>query len=451
MDTWLNTEHQQGPDNADCPICKGAGFVYPVTTSGHPDFSRVVPCQCRRQELKDERLVQLQRYSNLGVLSRLTFGNLISKGRGDGDASEEHFARVCEAARDFANNPSGWLILVGPSGCGKTHLVCSIANHNISRGLPAFYIGVADLLDHLRSAFSPASDITYDELFERVKTTPLLILDDLTMSSTTPWAKSKLEQLLDYRFNACLPTVITTDVPVEEFDENLRGHLTDTELCQMYVIKGKPLSSLEHMGGIELELLRRMTFSNFDYKRLNLPPEERRNLEQAYNLALSFAQSPQGWLIFLGINGCGKTHLAAAVANYLRHEGRSALFVVVPDLLDHLRSTFGPESKVSYDELFEKIKEAQVLILDDFGEQSATPWAQEKLYQLINYRYNARLATVVTTCLSLDDIERRVSSRMIDPSLSLVFTITVPDYRGDTRASREPKSKQRYTRRGSLS
>jgi len=75
----------------------------------------------------------------------------------------------------------------------------------------------------------------------------------------------------------------------------------------------------------------------------------------------------------------------------------SVLFIVVPDLLDHLRSSFGPDSRVSYDALFERIKKAPVLVLDDFGEHSATSWAQEKIYQLINYRYNARLATVITT------------------------------------------------------
>ena len=152
--------------------------------------------------------------------------------------------------------------------------------------------------------------------------------------------------------------------------------------------------------------------------------------------------------MFLGDNGCGKTHLAAAIANHLKNEGKPVLFIIVTDLLDHLRSTFGPESRISYDTLFEKVKNAPVLILDDFGEQSATSWAQEKLYQLINYRYNARLATVVTTCFSLDEIESRISSRMMDPSLSLVFNIMAPDYRGDRKMSGEQKPAKRYPRKG---
>ncbi len=435
-----------------CPICKGAGFVHPLSASGRPDFSRVVPCRCRHEELKKEKLAQLQRYSNLGALSRLTFDNLLPNGRYDEAALQQNFTRAYEAAKAFANEPQGWLILVAPSGCGKTHLACAIANYRLSLGQPAFYIGAADLLDHLRSAFSPSSDIAHDELFERVKNAPLLILDDLTMAATTTWAKGKLEQLLNYRFNVRLPTVITTDVPVEEFDESLRGHLTDPELCTICVIQGKSALTLEHLSSIELEALSKKAFNNFDYKSLNLSSEERQSLEQAYRNAVNFAKSPEGWLIFMGVNGCGKTHLAAAIANHLRREGKSVLFIVVTDLLDYLRSTFNPESRLSYDELFEKIKKTPVLILDDFGEQSATPWAQEKLYQLINYRYNARLATVITTCLSLDEIESRISSRMVDPSLSLVLNINAPDYRGDIKAPRvqEAKSQQRYSRRGRL-
>ena len=420
-----------------CPICKGAGFVHPALDSGQVDFSRVVPCRCSKGELRKKKAEYLEKYSNLGSLSQLTFDNLSPKGRGANAISQERFAQVYQAAKAFADNPDGWLVFLGPNGSGKTHLACAIANHRLSLGEPVFYIGTADLLDHLRSAFSPTSDTTYDELFEQVKNVPLLVLDDLTLGSATAWAKEKLEQLLQHRFNTRLATVIITDIPLERMDERLRGHLVDDEFCQVWTIESA--LPLESHGGLELELLRSMTFDEFDHKRLELPLEQRQNLRQAFNLAVEFARSPEGWLIFQGVNGCGKTHLAAAIANYQLAQGKPVFFVVVPDLLDHLRSTFSPDSKISYDKFSEKIKEVPLLILDDFGEQSATPWAQEKLYQLINYRYNARLPMVVTTCLSLDEIETRISSRMVDPRISLVFNITAPDYRGNVRSTRQAR------------
>jgi DNA replication protein DnaC len=420
-----------------CPICKGAGFVHPALDSGKVDFSRVVPCRCSKGELRREKTEYLEKYSNLGSLSQLTFDNLSPKGKTASAISQEHFTQVYQAAKAFADNPQGWLVFLGHSGSGKTHLACAIANHRISLREPVFYIGTADLLDHLRSAFSPTSDITYDELFEQVKNVSLLVLDDLTLGSATTWAKEKLEQLLQHRFNTRLATVITSDIPLERMDERLRGHLADSEFCQVWTIE--PASALESQGGLNLELLRNMAFDNFDHKRMELPPDQRENLRMVFSGAEGFARSPEGWLIFQGVNGCGKTHLAAAIANYQLAQGKPVFFVVVADLLDHLRSTFSPDSKISYDEFFEKIKETPLLILDDFGEQSTTPWAQEKLYQLINYRYNARLPMVVTTCLSLEEIEPRISSRMVDPKISLVFNITAPDYRGNVKPTRQTK------------
>jgi len=183
-----------------CPVCKGAGFVHPALDSGKADFSRVVPCQCSKGELRKKKTEYLERYSNLGSLSQLTFDNLSPEGRTPRNTerskeSQERFAQVYQAAKAFADKPHGWLVFLGPSGSGKTHLACAVANHRLKLGEPVFYITAADLLDHLRSTFSPSSDTTYDELFEQVKNVPLLLLDDLALGSATAWAKEKLRQL----------------------------------------------------------------------------------------------------------------------------------------------------------------------------------------------------------------------------------------------------------------
>jgi len=205
--------------------------------------------------------------------------------------------------------------------------------------------------------------------------------------------------------------------------------------CTQKELDKERQTRLQRYSGLDLELLKSMTFDNFDWRRVNLLPEQRQNLEQAFRLAFDFAKSPDGWVVFQGVTGCGKTHLAAAIANYCLKAGQPVKFEVVPDFLDHLRFTFTPESRVSYDQLFEEVKNTPLLILDDFGEQSTTPWAQEKLYQIINYRYNARLATVITTRLTTDEISSPIVSRFFDHQFSMVFEIRAPDYRTD-RTSR---------------
>ena len=408
--------------------------------SGKPDFSQVVPCRCVKKEQDGERQARLRRYSNLGALAQFTFASLGPRGRSGNPKSQEQFKRAYEAAKAFAAEPKGWLVLTGPSGCGKTHLAAAIANERIGRGYPAFYITASDLLDHLRAAFSPGSEMPYDEFFEQVRNAPLLVLDDLGAQTGTPWAKEKLDQLLNHRFNSKLPTVIVLIVPPEELEERLQTRLMDAELSQIYVIEEKKPSPQGYAWGPEFELQKSMTFENFDQRRVNLPPEKQENLKEAYRVAFDFAKSPEGWVVFMGDTGCGKTHLAAAIVNYQYQANKPALFVVVPDFLDHLRSAFSPESRVSYDQLFERVKTAPLLVLDDFGEQSTTPWAREKLYQVLNYRYNARLPTVITTRYSLEEIQEKfessISSRLVDPKISNPFNITVPDYRGDSPGQR---------------
>jgi DNA replication protein DnaC len=63
-----------------------------------------------------------------------------------------------------------------------------------------------------------------------------------------------------------------------------------------------------------------------------------------------------------------------------------------------------------------------VLVLDDMGTQSGTAWAQEKLFQILNHRYNAQLATVVTTNLGIDRLDERLRMRLTDPELARVIT-----------------------------
>jgi DNA replication protein DnaC len=304
-------------------------------------------------------------------------------------------------------------------------------------GQPALLVVVPDLLDYLRATYNPQSTVTYDERFEEIRTHPLLVLDDLGAHSSTAWAEEKLFQILNHRYNAQLPTVITCNISLDKFEPRTRSRLSDFRLVSIWPIpapdyrggkgerEGTPLDSLDQH--------RDQTFETFDPRggrSSQLSLSEHESLREAYGAAKQFAaKSQEVWLVLQGPNGVGKTHLAAAIANEYRRVMERAestsrpLFVVVPDLLDHLRATFNPSSPISYDKLFDLVKESPLLVLDDLGTESATNWAREKLFQILNHRYTNRQRTVITTSREIGDLDPPIKTRMYDTSVCAIKII----------------------------
>jgi DNA replication protein DnaC len=379
-------------------------------------------------------MADLQAMSNLEAMSRYTFESFRPDGHGLTEDKRLNLRKTYEAARAFAADPQGWLVFVGGYGCGKTHLAAAIANEQLARGRGVLFVVVPDLLDHLRATYSPHSPVTYDRRFDNVRNAPLLVLDDLGTQSSTEWAKEKLFQIFNHRYNMRLPTVVTSNCKLETIDARIRSRLMDPDLVQICPIMAPDFrGSGSELVGYELSSLDMhsdQTFDNFSLRESELTREQVDSLQQALAFARNYAADPEDWLVLTGCYGCGKTHLAAAIANErVRLGHREVLFVVVPDLLDHLRATYAPDSQVSYDKRLDQVRTAPLLILDDLGTHSATPWAQEKLYQIFNYRYNARLPTVITAADGVA-IDERLKSRLFDLRHCTNLRLESPSYRG---------------------
>jgi DNA replication protein DnaC len=417
----------------NCPVCHGVGFVRRDVPIDHPDFGKVEICDCRAQEVAQSAYQRVYRLSNLGAFAGMTFETFKVQGRvGIGDDQARSLKLAYDMAETFSRTMQGWLLLLGSYGVGKTHLAAAIANFAVGMGVPTLFLTVPDLLDWLRYSYNAVDD-SFESRFEEIRNIALLVIDDLGTQNATPWAQEKLYQIFNHRYVNRLPTVVTSNQPLEEIEGRIQSRLRDPELVTTVKMNAQdyrqPLVDSTQPRLSALPLYGKMTFGNFSMReREKLTPEERANLEKAFRLAQEFAERPRGWLVLSGTYGCGKTHLAASVGNYQAGLGQPPLFVVVPDLLDHLRSTFSPNSSVSYDEIFEEVRTARLLILDDLGTQSATPWAREKLYQIFNHRYTADLPTVITTASRLDEIDPRIRSRMLDSRLCTFFGILAPAY-----------------------
>ena len=409
-----------------CDLCGGGGFVRYELPVDHPQFGKAQPCVCVLREEAGVRRARLERISNLGSLTRFTFATLRP------DVADALFVDAVAAARDYAAEPAGWLVFTGPSGSGKTHLAAAIANARIDMGAPALFMVVPDLLDHLRASYDATDDdLGYDELFDQVRNAPLLLLDDIDAVAGTAWAKEKLFQVVNHRFNAGLPTVFTTTTPPERLDDRLGTRLRDEAVSRVLALGGGR-ASYEQVGGMTRERLAQLRFNNFDLRQPGLDENERQSLSSALNAALSFAEEPRGWLTLAGPNGCGKTHLAGAIATKALAGGIDVFFAVVPDLLDYLRSAFAPTQSETYHEIFERVRSASLLILDDLGAERSAEWAEEKLYQIVNYRTLMGLATVVTTNQKDEWIKMtrpRIYSRIVDGSFGTFIQIEAPHYR----------------------
>jgi DNA replication protein DnaC len=417
----------------NCPICAGIGFTRRDLPVDHPEFGRVEICICRAGEVAQSAYQRVYRLSNLQAFQQMTFENYKVQGRmGLGEEQINSLTLAFNQAQTFAHGLSGWLLLLGGYGCGKTHLAASIANFAVGMGVPTLFLTVPDLLDWLRYSYA-SSDDTFESRFEEIRNINLLVLDDLGTQNATSWASEKLYQIFNHRYVNRLPLVVTSNQSLEEIDGRIQSRLRDPELVTMVRMTApdfrSPTADTSQPRLSSLELYSRMTFGSFSLRETDkLDADERANLARAFRTAQEFAEKPRGWLVLSGAYGCGKTHLAAAIGNYDRSRGLSPIFRSVPDLLDHLRSTFSPNSTVTYDEVFEEVRSARLLILDDLDTQNASPWAREKLYQILNHRYMAELPTVITTASTIEKIDERIRSRMLDTRLCTFFGIQAPAY-----------------------
>jgi len=399
--------HALAPETIDddvCPLCGGCGFLRRDVPLHHPEFGQAVPCRCVGQESGESRQARLLRYSNLGPLTRLTFDTLIRRGRSADQQDQRRFQRCVEQAEAFAQDPHGWVVLVGASGCGKTHIAAAIANRCIELGTPALFVVVPDLLDHLRAAYKPDAEVGYDQLFEQVRNAPVLVLDDLGTQSATSWAQEKLFQIINHRFNARLPTVVTTNTPLHKLDDRLRTRLGDPALSQphadpiatVHILEERRPTEYRELNMLELPLIREMTFERFDLMDAR-SQRDRTWRENAYQQALRFATEPDGWMVLSSDRSRDRTHLLAAIANYRRAHGEQPFLVQVSSLLDFLRRAMHDEASQDYYRVKLDVRNCPLLLLDDLEIGLGSDWARGELFQLLNPRYLARLPTVITT------------------------------------------------------
>jgi DNA replication protein DnaC len=108
---------------------------------------------------------------------------------------------------------AGFLVLTGPTGTGKTHQAYG-ALRRIAEAGPHRYELIATTAPDMYGRLRPnGSDKGMEHELKRLATVPLLLLDDLGTEKLSEWTEEATYRLLNERYNACLPLIVTTNLP----------------------------------------------------------------------------------------------------------------------------------------------------------------------------------------------------------------------------------------------
>lgn len=116
------------------------------------------------------------------------------------------------------------LFITGPKGTGKTHLAAAIANQLMQEGRAVICMTMIELLDRIKETYEQSrqyGESSEGDLLNTYKTVPLLIIDDMGKEPATEWAVSKIYAIINARYEAYLPTIITTNYTDSELVRRL--------------------------------------------------------------------------------------------------------------------------------------------------------------------------------------------------------------------------------------
>lgn len=146
-------------------------------------------------------------------------------------------------------------------------------------------------------------------------------------------------------------------------------------------------------------------------------PAQQKALDDCMSYAHNFADnlSAGRCLILSGNVGTGKTHLGAAITDYIVRETEyTAIFRSLFSILQAIKNSYSAESNITEAEIFEILTKPDLLVIDEIGATKTSEFELATLFAIINIRYEKQLPTIVITNLEAKELKETIGDRCVD-------------------------------------
>lgn len=205
-----------------CALCHDIGFVV------HPVSGELLRCACKAEDDRRRAYERGLAASNFTPRMRsMTFETF----------NATRAPEVTAAVRAFAEDPQGWLYLYGGYGAGKTHLLAAAGNALLAAGRHPLYVVAPDFLAYVRAGMhnaSASSDV--ETRIQQAIEADVLLLDDLGAEHDTGWAQEQFYRVLNGRYMAETPTIVASNLWLEELPPRIASRLNDRALVTRTVL-----------------------------------------------------------------------------------------------------------------------------------------------------------------------------------------------------------------------
>jgi len=191
-----------------CPHCDGTGWTTRYVPYLEPRVNR---CACWHAHQQQDRIAGAgipPEYRGCRLDTYRAYTPALTEALDLARAYAARFPVMLEKS-----DPTG-LLLIGPAGVGKTHLAAAMLHAIIARtGIHGRFCKMGELLRQMRDSYNPTIQTTERQILEPVLTCDLLVLDDLGRERLTEWVADTMDLIIDTRYSAGKPILVTTNYP----------------------------------------------------------------------------------------------------------------------------------------------------------------------------------------------------------------------------------------------